>query len=150
MRLPEQQMQAGNRLERRRWIFTCIECSTAFSEGFGMIALEAERQTERQVRTSSFALRLLIRGRLLAIRREASLERKICLCTRKRRIQRNCAPIRFSSFLYSTQITENESSEIVRIRVCRIEIDRASQKTKCFFSQAAIVENLRKEKVQDG
>src|SRR4029078_11796290 len=143
MRLTKQEMKTRNRFECRRRIFAGIECRAALAKCFDVITLEAKGEPERKVATAVSALREWTGRSVEPLRRKTSFQRKICLRAGQRWIQRNCPSVRFAGFFDTTEISEDESGEIVRIRICRVQIDRAPEETQCFFSQSAIVKDLR-------
>jgi hypothetical protein len=79
----------------------------------------------------------------------STLERKIRFCACERRIQRDCATVRFFRFVHAAEITENESGEIVCVGIRRIEIDRTTQESQRLFTKSTIVEDLGQEEMED-
>ena len=104
----------------------------------------SQRATERDVRPGWRSL-LLTRGRLVAI----GLQRKIRLSPHQRRVQHHGSPIRFRGFLTPTEVSENETDQIKRVGILRMELDRPAHRAHRLFVQTTVVESFGLQEMQN-
>ena len=150
-----EEVHLGHRLAHEAPIFPTLDRQAILAQRLRVVALLPEREPEVVVRElaalGDFRRRLLAQALLGRLALGAvTLQGKIRLRPRERRVELDRALGRRARLLVPAHVSQHKCHQIMRVRVVRIEVDRARERGQRRLVQPAVVVNLSQIEMHDG